>query len=79
MAGQQGLVGNHQLQVNCLLTRQLPPQVTSRYWLTHIMPVGFFMALSLWAGNAVYLYLTVSFIQMLKVRVWARDVNTATA
>jgi len=26
------------------------------------------MALTLWSGNAVYLYLTVSFIQMLKVR-----------
>jgi hypothetical protein len=32
-----------------------------------MLPVGFFMALTLWAGNLVYLYLTVSFIQMLKV------------
>jgi hypothetical protein len=30
------------------------------------MPVGFFMAGTLWAGNLVYLYLSVSFIQMLK-------------
>jgi hypothetical protein len=30
------------------------------------MPVGFFMAGTLWLGNLVYLYLSVSFIQMLK-------------
>ena len=34
---------------------------------TRILPVGFFMALTLHFGNVVYLYLTVSFIQMLKV------------
>jgi hypothetical protein len=45
-----------------------PPQITLHYYCTHMLPVGFFMALTLWAGNLVYLYLTVSFIQMLKVR-----------
>lgn len=40
--------------------------VTLSYWLRGIMPVGFFMAGTLWFGNLVYLYLGVSFIQMLK-------------
>lgn len=40
--------------------------VTLSYWLRGIMPVGFFMAGTLWFGNLVYLYLSVSFIQMLK-------------
>lgn len=41
--------------------------VTPRFYLMRIMPVGLFMALTLHFGNLVYLYLTVSFIQMLKV------------
>ncbi|CAD7700495.1 unnamed protein product [Ostreobium quekettii] len=40
--------------------------VTTKYFLTHIMPVGFFMAATLHFGNLVYLHLTVAFIQMLK-------------
>jgi hypothetical protein len=40
--------------------------VTMSYWVRGIMPVGFFMAGTLWFGNLVYLYLSVSFIQMLK-------------
>jgi len=40
--------------------------VSMHFWMTKIMPVGFFMALTLWTGNEVYLYLTVAFIQMLK-------------
>ncbi len=40
--------------------------VSPRFYITHMMPVGLFMALTLWTGNNVYLYLTVSFIQMLK-------------
>jgi len=31
-----------------------------------MLPVGLFMALTLWTGNEVYLYLSVAFIQMLK-------------
>lgn len=42
--------------------------MTWRFWLARILPVGLFMALTLHFGNIVYLYLTVSFIQMLKVR-----------
>ncbi|KAG2450822.1 hypothetical protein HYH02_004657 [Chlamydomonas schloesseri] len=37
-----------------------------RFWFTKILPIGFFMAITLWTGNEVYLYLTVAFIQMLK-------------
>lgn len=40
--------------------------ITASYWVKRIMPVGLFMASTLWAGNLVYLYLSVSFIQMLK-------------
>eukprot|EP00879_Flechtneria_rotunda_P019034 GHRR01019985.1.p1 GENE.GHRR01019985.1~~GHRR01019985.1.p1 ORF type:complete len:189 (+),score=38.90 GHRR01019985.1:336-902(+) len=40
--------------------------ITRSYWIKRILPVGFFMASTLWAGNLVYLYLSVSFIQMLK-------------
>lgn len=42
-------------------------QVTLRFFMTRMLPVGLFMSLTLWTGNLVYLYLTVSFIQMLKV------------
>lgn len=41
--------------------------LTWRFWAVRILPVGFFMALTLHFGNVVYLYLTVAFIQMLKV------------
>jgi len=40
--------------------------VTRRWYLKHIVPIGFLGALSLGFGNYVYLYLSVSFIQMLK-------------
>eukprot|EP00197_Chlamydomonas_leiostraca_P007176 CAMPEP_0202865760 /NCGR_PEP_ID=MMETSP1391-20130828/6339_1 /ASSEMBLY_ACC=CAM_ASM_000867 /TAXON_ID=1034604 /ORGANISM="Chlamydomonas leiostraca, Strain SAG 11-49" /LENGTH=328 /DNA_ID=CAMNT_0049545637 /DNA_START=127 /DNA_END=1113 /DNA_ORIENTATION=+ len=40
--------------------------ITREYWVQKILPVGFFMGLTLWTGNEVYLYLTVAFIQMLK-------------
>lgn len=32
------------------------------------MPIGACYAVTLWVGNAAYLYLSVSFIQMLKAR-----------
>ncbi len=41
--------------------------LTLRFYAARILPVGFFMALTLHFGNIVYLHLTVSFIQMLKV------------
>ena len=40
--------------------------LTWKFYLERILPVGLFMALTLLFGNIVYLYLTVSFIQMLK-------------
>ncbi|GLI65022.1 hypothetical protein VaNZ11_008392 [Volvox africanus] len=40
--------------------------VRPHFWIAKILPIGFFMALTLWTGNEVYLYLTVAFIQMLK-------------
>lgn len=42
--------------------------VTWNFYFTKLMPIGLFMAATLHFGNLVYLYLTVSFIQMLKVR-----------
>ncbi len=42
--------------------------VSARFYATRIMPIVLFMALTLFTGNQVYLYLSVSFIQMLKVR-----------
>lgn len=46
--------------------------MTVRFYMLRIMPVGLFMALTLHFGNTVYLYLTVSFIQMLKVTIILR-------
>lgn len=40
--------------------------VTRRWYAKHILPIGFLGAVSLGFGNYVYLYLSVSFIQMLK-------------
>jgi hypothetical protein len=40
--------------------------VDTPFFLRRILPVGFFMAITLVCGNSVYMYLTVAFIQMLK-------------
>jgi len=40
--------------------------VTKEFYMKNIMPVGFLGASTLWLGNLVYLYLSVSLIQMLK-------------
>lgn len=45
----------------------LPPIPLSPLPCSSIVPVGFLFAGTLWTGNAAYLYLSVSFIQMLKV------------
>ena len=50
--------------------------MTWHYYVTKIMPVGLFMALTLYCGNVVYLYLSVAFIQMLKVGFAARSVGS---
>ena len=38
--------------------------VTLRFYVTKMLPVGLFMALTLHFGNLVYLYLTVSRFQL---------------
>lgn len=43
--------------------------ITMRWYVTHVMPIGAFAAVSLALGNYTYLYLSVSFIQMLKAGV----------
>jgi hypothetical protein len=42
-------------------------KMTGRVYLRAIVPIGFFYSLSLICGNLTYLYLSVAFIQMLKV------------
>lgn len=41
--------------------------MTKRTYVRCIVPIGLFFALSLVCGNMAYLYLSVAFIQMLKV------------
>lgn len=41
--------------------------MTGRVYLRAIVPIGVFFSLSLICGNQAYLYLSVAFIQMLKV------------
>ncbi|CAH9084211.1 unnamed protein product [Cuscuta epithymum] len=43
-----------------------PTAVTRRVYLTRVVPIGVLYALSLWLSNSAYIYLSVSFIQMLK-------------
>ena len=40
--------------------------MTVREWLLTVFPIGFFTAVTFAAGNQLYLYLSVSFIQMMK-------------
>ena len=41
--------------------------VTFDVYLRAIVPIGALFSIVLWLGNTAYLYLSVSFIQMLKV------------
>lgn len=43
-----------------------PVAMTSQMYLSSVMPIGALYALSLWFSNSAYIYLSVSFIQMLK-------------
>jgi len=43
--------------------------MTTRWYVKHVVPIGGFAAFSLALGNYTYLYLSVSFIQMLKAAV----------
>lgn len=50
-----------------LLDGRKKVKMTGRVYLRAIVPIGFFFSLSLICGNKTYMYLSVSFIQMLKV------------
>lgn len=50
-----------------LLDGRKTVKMTGRVYLRAIVPIGFFFSLSLICGNITYLYLSVAFIQMLKV------------
>jgi hypothetical protein len=50
-----------------LLDGRKTVKMTGRVYLRAILPIGFFFSLSLICGNKAYLYLSVAFIQMLKV------------
>ena len=51
-----------------LLDGRKSVKMTGRVYLRAIVPIGLFFSLSLICGNVTYLYLSVAFIQMLKVR-----------
>lgn len=50
-----------------LLDGRKKVKMTGRVYLRAIVPIGVFFSLSLMCGNYTYLYLSVAFIQMLKV------------
>jgi hypothetical protein len=50
-----------------LLDGRKKNKMTGQIYLRAILPIGFFFSLSLIFGNKAYLYLSVAFIQMLKV------------
>ena len=51
-----------------LLESRKKVPMTGRVYLRAIVPIGAFFSMSLIFSNAAYLYLSVAFIQMLKVR-----------
>lgn len=55
-----------------LLDGRKTVKMTGRVYLRAIVPIGLFFSLSLICGNVTYLYLSVAFIQMLKVRQFIR-------
>ncbi|XWS72913.1 hypothetical protein CRYUN_Cryun02cG0080300 [Craigia yunnanensis] len=44
----------------------LPSSMSPRLYLSSVVPIGALYSLSLWLSNSAYIYLSVSFIQMLK-------------
>lgn len=62
-----------------LLDGRKTVKMTGRVYLRAIVPIGAFFSLSLICGNLTYLYLSVAFIQMLKVRLlsWAQHVPSS--
>ena len=51
-----------------LLDGRKKVKMTARVYMRAVLPIGFCFSLSLILGNYTYLYLSMSFIQMLKVR-----------
>ena len=45
---------------------QSSPEMTSEMYISSIVPIGALYSLSLWFSNSAYVFLSVSFIQMLK-------------
>jgi drug/metabolite transporter (DMT)-like permease len=45
---------------------ELPSSMTSDMYISSVLPIGALYSLSLWFSNSAYMYLSVSFIQMLK-------------
>ena len=58
-----------------LLDGRKAVKMTGRVYLRAIVPIGAFFSLSLICGNLTYLYLSVAFIQMLKVCRWVLQEN----
>lgn len=54
-----------------LLDGRKSVKMTGRVYLRAIVPIGLFFSLSLICGNLTYLYLSVAFIQMIKVRIFS--------
>jgi len=52
-----------------LLDGRKTVKMTGRVYVRAILPIGFLFSLSLIFGNLTYLYLSVAFIQMLKVTI----------
>lgn len=50
-------------------------KMTGRVYMRAIVPIGFFFSLSLICGNKTYMYLSVAFIQMLKVSPKSKSTN----
>jgi hypothetical protein len=51
-----------------ILDSRKDARMTGRIYLRAIVPIGFFYSMSLMCSNLTYMYLSVAFIQMLKVR-----------
>jgi len=54
------------ITMQLLVPQHQRQHMSLRYYMTRVMPTGFFMALTFFTGNSAYLYLTVAFVQMLK-------------
>ena len=60
-----------------LLDGRKKVKMTGKVYLRAIVPIGVMFSMSLICGNLTYLYLSVSFIQMLKVSLYTVEDNPA--